>query len=155
MCCKSCCARGPQGKKGIDGAINVLFQENIETSSAISDSPDESFLISNSNRLEYISTELARYRVSFQAKINSLSGTELVHISPYKGVGSQAYPNLGSQVVYLGEVTESITSNTYIVYEFDIKLAVGESIGITLGDDAGASNLTLLDNIFIVDKISL
>lgn len=161
MCCSNC-TRGPQGPAGSNSVSNILYQDNTGSSSTLiaqsgvtisTDAEAETFLMSNANRLEYICTANARYRVSFQARIESTSGTEVMTLAASKGTGTQATPNLGSGIAYLGVVTYSITGSTSLVYEFDITLVAGESIGIYLENAAGTANLTLKDNLFIVDKI--
>jgi hypothetical protein len=154
MCCNNC-ERTPQGPQGVPGIVNVLFQNNSATDTGLPNLITEPLTLSNTNILEYIATEHARYRVSLQCKLEPQTvNLSTVTIYPYVGTGTQIPSNLGTNVSYLGGKVFNFTGVEYIVYEFDVELQVGESIGLVIIDTALYA-VNLLDNIFVVDKIEL
>jgi hypothetical protein len=156
MCKCNCCKRGPQGIAGINSVVNVLTQDNIDVNSPISDAADESFLLSNGNRLVYLATASGRYRVSLQFKINNTAVTNhTVQLVPAVAVGLQTFP-LGTPLNYLAissPYTATASGATYHVFEFDVFLDANESIAIALSTSGLVNEVFLQDNLFLIDKI--
>jgi hypothetical protein len=157
MCKCNCCKRGPQGIAGINSVVNVLTQDNVDVTFAIDDAGDETILLSNNNRLSYLSAVGGRYRVSLQFRLNNTAGiSHTVYFSPTVAVGVQIFP-LGTPLNYLSRsiaYTVPAGNNFYEVFEFDVFLAAGESIALSASTSGGVGDVTLRDNLFLIDKLS-
>lgn len=138
---------------------NVLYQDNNNTSTPISDAGDTVYYIpSNGNYLRYTALEAGRYRLSFQGYANVpdfVGGTGWIAVEVRKSLTQDlVFPNIGNGIDYLDYLHfPYLIGNTIsIIFEIDVLLAANETIGLFISDANGGSN-TMENNVFIVDKL--